>query len=219
MPDPAATSSRLVRPLELLAFGPDLRDPVAAQACVCGCHPRPAELASHGGGAECPCQFTPDERRERTSAALAGLSELRDGLASSRQTLRDAATREATRLGVELDDLEGLAPLVLRGRVDGHGFYLRLRWESWQVGVGIGPDPEADPWQAPRDEVQIIAEGSESDLCDADGHWDGAAMVRTAAVAVRRWLLLACPHEASPGANFCPRCGQALSVRFGALPA
>lgn len=203
----------------LIAAAGELRDVDAAVDCRCGCHPRVSEL--HDGGATCGCQLTDDERAEAQRRLLDTLAELHDSFEPRARDDEAAAVARAGELDVELRSYGGLAPLVCRGVVDGHGFFLRERHGSWQVVVTAHPDGH-DPWGDGHEDDQLIASGDESALLDHDGRVDPGLVVTAAVVAVRRWLLADCPHPDVTGrddTNFCPRCGTAVSARFGATQA
>lgn len=185
--------------------GPELRDIDAAVDCHCGCHPRPAERTLHEGGTTCPCQMTPEERTvalEQLFATLEQLAELDDENDERQQQI----AHEAARLGVELTHCGGGAPFVIRGHVDGRGFFLRERHDLWRVEIAPDQTPNIDPWTAARDVPTItVAYGDSSEL-DQNGRFDPAHALRVAVDAVRLFLQRrSCPH--TNAARFCPACG------------
>lgn len=193
-----------------LAAGPSLRDVEAAVACSCSCHPSPADQRLHEGGAACPCQLTNEERAESLEKLLVSLSETGVGQESYETEMRLRADEVAERLGIELRDIGGAAPFVIRGVVDGRGFYLRERHDLWSVVIAPDDDPAADPWTLDRSVPVIeVASGASSDL-EQDGIFEPAHVLEVAVDAVRLFQLRrSCTHENA--ARFCPTCGVAMS--------
>jgi len=193
-----------------LAAGPVLRDLEAAVACDCSCHPRPADPRLHGGGATCPCQLTEEERTESREKLLNLLSESSASQESYETEMRRRADEAAERLGVDLRDIGGVAPFVVRGVVDGRGFYLRERHDLWSVVIAPDDDPLADPWTLDRSIPAIeVASGVSSDL-EQGGVFDPVHVLEVAVDAVRLFhLRRSCAHENA--ARFCPACGVEMS--------
>lgn len=191
-----------------LAAGPVLRDLPAALDCSCACHPRPADPALHDGGASCVCQMTRAERAARLQDLFAAFrdDEHVDHVERERRRVEAAATR----LGVHLDEVGGAAPFVVRGRVDGRGFYLRERHDRWRVVIAADGDPTEDPWSAPAAAATIVvAEGVSDELEDGD-RFDQVRAVEVAVGAVRLFLLRrSCTHDRA--ARFCPACGVEMA--------
>jgi hypothetical protein len=192
-----------------LEAGPPLRDVDAAVECGCTCHPRPACSGLHEGGSACPCQLPAEERRAAFDALLATLGESIDEEISISDE-RDRRTDEAARrLGVEVGELGGAAPFVIRGVVDGRGFYLRERHERWRVEIAPDDTPGADPIET---EVSIVvAEGSDDEFM-VDGRFDEVRALEVSVGAVRVFMLRrSCEHVGAQ--RFCPDCG-AEAVEF-----
>lgn len=193
----------------LLVSGPTLKDLEAAVACGCSCHPRPADLGLHAGGVSCPCQQTDSERAELLEQVL---SVLRDG--GTEGTVGDSSSRVlaeevAARLGVELREIGGGAPFVVRGVVDGRGFYLRERHDLWSVVIAPDDDPLADPWVLDRSFPVIVVASGEIGALETDGVFDPVHAFVVAVDAVRLFLLRrSCNHV--DAVRFCPTCGVEL---------
>lgn len=189
----------------LLQQGPPLRDIEAAVRCVCSCHPRPATTTLHNGGPECPCQRTDTERRQALDELLASCAALAPGpeeLADRAQ--RIAAVQQETL--VELDEIGGAAPFIIRGRVDGRAFVFRERHDQWTVRIAGDAEPLRCPWARGSGHPTIlIAEGDSEDL-HHDGTFDETLGIRIATDAVRTFLhRRACPHRNA--GRYCPDCG------------
>jgi hypothetical protein len=190
----------------VLETGPPLRDIDVAMGCSCGCHPRPASVEVHDGGTTCPCQRTPAERKAALARFFAASAEVGEKLAEH-NAQRDARVAEAVeRLDVELFSLGGAAPFVIRGRVDGRGFFLRERHDVWRVEIAADDTPDVDPWTLPAtDATIVVASGDSDDLC-VDGRFDEVRALCVAVDSVRLFLLRRdCAHDGA--ARFCPHCG------------
>ena len=205
----------LERPARLAAVrsGPALRDEQAAADCCCSCHPRQAQADLHAGGTSCPCQLTPEERKAAWVRFFASAADL--GLGRLEDEMREDLQRRAAELGVTAELTLVAAPLVVSGRVDGRGFYLRERHGDWRVTIAADDAPGSDPWTtSPETTTLDIAEGTENELCDPDGRLDLARTLDVAVDAVRTYLLRrGCPHEQAETAEhrFCRRCGVRLA--------
>lgn len=196
----------------ILRAGPALRDLNAAAACHCGCHPRIGDY--HEGGVACPCQQTPEERKEATALMFAALADLGNTLGWD--VKQDEFDATAERLGVTNAVIEcQAAPAVVSGIVDGRFFYLRERHGTWRVTLAPEDDPTLDIW----DHTEIrrgvdIASGSEDDLYSANVPFSFAYMLEFAVKIVRDHVRRAgCSHAkayACTSANFCPTCGVRL---------
>jgi len=190
----------------VVATGPTLRDVEAAVDCVCSCHPRPADPGLHAGGAACPCQLTDEERSESLEELLVVLTETAFSEPSRESDLRSDADETAARLGVEVREIGGAAPFVIRGVVDGRGFYLRERHDLWSVVIAPDDDPLADPWVLDRSVPVIEVVSGDSGALEQEGVFDPVHALEVAVNAVRLFLLRrSCAHELA--ARFCPVCG------------
>lgn len=193
-----------------LAAGPQLRDLEAAVACGCSCHPRPADLNLHQGGVACPCQLTAEERKESFNDLLGILSEASASEASYESDMRRRADEAAQGLNVEIREIGGGAPFVIRGVVDGRGFYLRERHDLWSVVISPDDDPLLDPWTLDRSIPVIEVASGDSVALERDAVFDPVYALEIAVNAVRIFLLRrSCRHENA--ARFCPDCGVEMS--------
>lgn len=193
-----------------LAAGPTLRDLEAAVDCVCSCHPRPADMRLHDGGISCPCQLTDEERAESLEELLGLLSEASIGRESYETEMRRRADEAAARLGAEVRGIGGAAPFVIRGVVDGRGFYLRERHDLWSVVIAPDDEPLADPWSRDREVPVIEVASGESVALEKEGVFDAVHALEVAVNAVKLFLLRrSCSHENA--ARFCPVCGVEMS--------
>ncbi len=195
--------------------GPALRDPQAALACHCGCHPKPASFTLHDGGVTCPCQQDPETRKRAFEELFRFTSELDDEQQSARAATAAAFAGAAEELGVEASVVVGGAPFVIIGVCDGRGFYLRERHGHWRVTIAADDEPAADPWTLDVHEPTYdIATGDEDDLSGPDGAFSPVHALRVAVDAVRTTLTRrACPHVApvEPDHAYCARCGIRLA--------
>lgn len=193
-----------------IATGPTLRDVEAAVVCSCSCHPRPADPGLHDGGVSCRCQLTDEQRSESLNELLGILSETAASEGSYETEMRRRADEAAARLGVEVRDIGGAAPFVIRGVVDGRGFYLRERHDLWSVVIAPDDDPLADPWTLDRDVPVIEVASGDSAALEQGGVFAPAHALEVAVNAVKLFLLRrSCPHENA--ARFCPACGVEVS--------
>jgi hypothetical protein len=208
--DAARVAGRPARRAAVLA-GPALRDADAAVDCLCGCHPRPAEVDLHDGGRSCPCQLTDAERAEQRRAWLASWGELAANVDDDEQSESEQAAAfadAAAALGVEARIRAWAAPFVIVGLCDGRGFYLRERHGSYRVVIAPDDDPGSDPWAAaPTDPSIDVAAGDENELAD-HGAFSPATALRVAVEAVRSALARnACVHRRVDAEPYCPSCG------------
>ena len=193
-----------------IAAGPALRDLEAAVTCFCSCHPRPADPRLHEGGVSCPCQLTDAERAESLESLRGVLSESSAVQESYDSDMRRRAHDAALRLQVELRDIGGAAPFVVRGVADGRGFYLRERHDLWSVVSAPEDDPSADPWSRDHKVPVIEVASGDSRSLEQDGVFDPVYAFEVAVNAVRLFLLRrSCAHENA--GRFCPACGVEVS--------
>lgn len=137
----AAERSAPVR-RRLLEAGPPLRDVDAALACLDSCHPRVDVTDRHEGGTTCTCQLSEAEQAEQAEQRQQFWDTLRSiRVDTGWRDQRAEADRLAAELGVQIDDIGGLAPFQITGTVDGRSFYLRARHESFALVLA----PEDDP--------------------------------------------------------------------------
>jgi hypothetical protein len=189
-----------------IAAGPALRDLEAAVTCFCSCHPRPADPRLHEGGVSCPCQLTDAERAESLESLRGVLSESSEAQESYETEMRRRVDEAATRLGAEIRDIGGAAPFVIRGVVDGRGFYLRERHDLWSVVIAPDDDPLSDPWARDREVPVIEVASGESATLEKEGVFDPVHALEVAVNAVRIFLLRrSCAHDKA--GRFCPACG------------
>lgn len=193
-----------------IATGPTLRDVDAAVACSCSCHPGPADPRLHDGGVSCPCQLTDEQRSASLNELLGILSETAASEGSFETEMRRRADETAARLGVEVREIGGGAPFVIRGVVDGRGFYLRERHDLWSVVIAPGDDPLADPWVLDRSVPVIEVASGDSGALEKEGVFEPVHALEVAVNAVRLFLLRrSCMH--ANAARFCPVCGVEMS--------
>lgn len=194
-----------------LEAGPVLRDLDAAIGCGCACHPRPSDPGLHEGGVTCPCQLTAAERAESLEELLELLSDGSEEQEAHEGEMRRRADVAAASLGVELRAIGGAAPFVIRGVVDGRGFYLRERHDVWSVVVAPDDDPVADPWMLDRRVPVIVVASGESSALECDGVFDPVRALEVAVDAARIFLLRrSCLHHGA--VRFCPVCGVEVSM-------
>jgi hypothetical protein len=204
--------TRPVRRAMMEVSGVPLRDLDAALGCLCGCHPR-IDLELHGGGANCPCQQTPEERRAAFDSFLAALPASDPDDAQRAAAEKASFDARAAELEVTATVAVSAAPFVITGTVDGRGFYLRERHGVWRVTIAPDDEPGIDPWAAPVERATLdVASGSDDDLVDPEGGFGAVRALDVAVTAVRTYLRqCACPHTTAPRhARYCPRCGTAL---------
>lgn len=194
----------------LLELAPgDLRDLDAAAECGCSCHPSPG--GDPHEGKTCPCQLTPDDRAQRHADLAKSLTASRAAYALVHQARTDELAAAAAALGVEaVEDGPG-APWVIVGTVDGHGFYMRERWDTYDIVVAPDDDPTIQPWGAPIETpTTVIRSGTISDLLP------GASMSYRHVLAfvvgeIRTYLRRrTCEHPSARGDRFCRACGSPL---------
>jgi len=181
---------------------------------MCGCHPRPADVELHEGGATCSCQQTPQERKQAMDEVFERLRDLAPDPAIE-QAAQARFHEHAQELGIAARVAVSAAPFVITGNVDGRGFYLRERHDIYRVTVAPDDDPAADPWDLPAERATLdIASGDAEELSDPQGGWDPVHALTLAVGAVRLFLRRrACRHE-QPGGSphvFCCHCGVRLS--------
>ncbi len=123
----------------LLEAGPPLRDVDAALACHDSCHPRVDTTDRHWGGTTCACQRTEEELAEGRRRFLEDWPGL--DLGTRWEDERAEADRIADDLGVQIRQIDGLAPFQITATVDGRSCYLRTRHEFFSLVLA----PEHDP--------------------------------------------------------------------------
>jgi hypothetical protein len=186
--------------LAAVRIGPALRDEVAAAACGCSCHPRPASPSFHDRGVSCPCQKTPEERLQAWEAFLALSDELRPAFDAHEQEVAGTVATVAHVYGATDVRVRLLAcPLLITGVLDGLSFLFRERHQAYRITVPArGADALADLYDD-RDcaeDVLVVAN------CGADLASDfAAALAAVQQEAARR----RCPHTGAR--KFCPDCG------------
>lgn len=185
----------------------DVRDLDAAAACECSCHPRPGDPNRHRGGL-CQCQWTHQER-------AAHLAEL-DRVIEKHRPEQEALWREhveaiavaAAELRIDATEESPGAPWVIVWRVDGRRFYLRERWETYEIVISPANDPDLDPWRS--DPGVLIRRGVAADLLTA-GRANYRRALRVVAEAVRTHLRReTCAHPYDDADRFCPACGSPM---------
>ncbi len=198
----------------VIELGPSLRDVDAAVECHCGCHPRPAELETHGGGVSCACQQTPAERETlwREFEAFEPDPEL----VEEQRMRTEEFEREATRLGVQATVRVEAFPFVIGGVVDGRGFYMRERSGSYRITIAHDDNPLDDPWSSDAEVPTIdIAVGSEAEFRDENGTPSQTLTLQITVQSIRTYLLRGnCTHETPTNAThrFCRHCGIQLQA-------
>lgn len=192
----------------LSLLGPDelercrITDIGAAAACLCSCHPTPADVEMHGGKV-CSCQKTEEQRRADQEEALQELQKHSGATREAVQAELDALRRVAADLGATIEQAGGAAPYQILGQVDSVRFYLRERHDEWSLQI---PDEQAGDLGSPvgtANGVYTIAEGDAAELYDPA---DPAKPLRVAVDTVRAHLARrSCRHEGARA--FCPDCG------------
>lgn len=194
----------------LLELAPgDLRDLDAAAECGCSCHPSPGD--DPHGGRTCSCQLTPDERARRHADLEKALTASRAAYALVHRARADELAAAATDLGVEaLEDGPG-APWVIVGTVDGHGFYMRERWDTYEIVVAPADDPAIQPWGAPIETpTTVVRSGTISDLLPG-GSVSYRHVLTFIVGEIRTYLRRrTCEHPSAPRDRYCPACGSPL---------
>lgn len=174
----------------------------AAAACLCSCHPTPADAEMHGERV-CSCQKTEEQRRADQKEALQELQKHSGAMMEAVQAELDALRRVAADLGATIEQAGGSAPYQILGQVDSIRFYLRERHDEWSLQI---PDEQAGDLGEPvgtANGVYIIAEGDAAELYDPA---DPAKPLRVAVDTVRTHLARrSCRHEGAR--TFCPDCG------------
>ncbi len=204
--DETARRARPYNERVLTASGVPLPDVAAALDCHCSCHPR-VNLELHEGGTRCPCQFTPEERRQSAADLFKLLTDQNYDNSDLITEEYASLSRKAEELGVEAEIACLRAPFVIVGNIDGRGFYLRERHDVYRVTISDDDNPGANPWGDTEYTSQLdIAQGDRSDF-DNDGE-----ALEIAVAAVRTYLRRrACtqPHDSS-SSRYCSNCGEAL---------
>lgn len=174
-----------------------LRDPEAALDCLCACHTRRFGQPTgdlHDEGADCPCQYSPEENRRRRTRWLDEWHESEEGkaLAAAARRERDEVERLAAELGGRAEMTSWAAPMIVEGEMHGRGFWFRERHGMWRLHI--------DGYEG-----EVIASGA--------GELRGADVVRLASDELDRAIRReGCRHPmADPQAMFCSRCGDRLA--------
>jgi hypothetical protein len=114
----------------------------------------------------------------------------------------------AAELQIEATEESPGAPWVIVGRVDGRRFYLRERWEAYDISISPPDDPDLDPWRSDRG--TLVRSGVAGDLLTA-GRVDYRRALRVIAEAVRTQLRReTCAHPHADRDRYCPACGLPL---------
>lgn len=189
-------------------LGPDelarcrIADLEAAAACLCSCHPTPADTDMHNESV-CSCQKTDAQRRADREEALRELQKNSAQLDLAVQAELGALRHVAADMGATIEQAGGAAPYQILGQVAGVRFYLRERHDEWSVQI---PDEEAGDLGDPigvKGGTYIIAEGCADELYDPS---DPAKPLRVAVTAVlSHTARRSCPHKGAR--RFCPDCG------------
>lgn len=186
-------------------LGPALTDVDTAVECRCGCHPSPADMNLHNGGVSCPCQDTPEQRREKMHQVLQELAERH--LADEEEHYRRAVIKTAENLGAHITAFLPAAPFVVAGTVDGRAFYLRERHDNWRLVIAGDDDPLADVWNTRPAGALVIAEGTTESW-----DWQTTRMVSDSIRTIREYLRTrTCPH--THARTYCPDCGIRIRTR------
>lgn len=198
----------------------NIRDPDAAAACECSCHPRPGQPDKHGSDL-CSCQWTDTDRATHPAEGDRVIEQQRPELeAAQLESMRDLIAA-AAELDIEATEEVPGAPWVITGRVDGRRYYLRDRWGTYTVVVAPAGQPDLDPWRAPAGaRLIVVRSGDSADLFT--GRWvNHRRALRVVAAAVRTQLRReACAHPHGDVDRFCPACGvplrdEATPIRTG----
>jgi hypothetical protein len=199
-----AAAWRVVR-RQLLEVAPgNVRDLDAAAACECSCHPRPGEQGRHHGGL-CQCQWTDQERAAHMAELIRLMEQHRPEQEALWRERDEAIAVAAAELQIEATEESPGAPWVIVGHVDGRRFYLRERWETYEIVISPADDPDLDPWRL--DSGILVRDGVAGDLLTA-GRVDYRRALRVVAEAVRNHLRReTCAHPHDDADRFCPACG------------
>lgn len=193
--------------LEALPGAPHDLD--AAAECHCECHPSPGR--DRHPGEPCMCQLTDEERKARWARAMQSLAQFRDHLRPVQEQHQRELAEAAAELGVEVREEIPAAPWVLTGAVDGRAFYMRERWDTYDIVIAHDDNPTVQPWSDPDTAGITIRSGDSRDLYVGTPPDYGVAL-RFIVGAIREHLArTTCPHPARAGDRYCPRCGAPLT--------
>lgn len=133
-----------------------------------------------------------------------------DQMALDAKRERTDADDFAASVGASLMHFGGGAPFVISGIIDGHGFYLRERHDSYSVSVSLEPGFSRDLWLCgPETPSVVVASGNSDDLWSPGG-FDSLSALKFTIKTVRLYLLRqTCLHESA--GRFCPSCGLEMS--------
>jgi hypothetical protein len=208
----AAERSAPVR-RQLLEVGPPLRDVDAAMECMDSCHPTVDVTDRHQGGTTCMCQLSPAQRAESRQRALGALARREDWSVEDGQ--RADAECVAADLGVQLDQIGGLAPFQITATVDGRSFYLRARHGTFTLLLAPEDHPalfvgESSRWGIGELE---IASGDEDQLGSrwADALTFSVQRIRTTCASSTA-TTCSPASPAAPGSASAPCAGAACSL-------
>lgn len=194
----------------VLESGPALSNLDAAVRCSCSCHPRPPDASFHAGGSRCPCQKTKEERSQDLRDFFSKHEKMFDQMALDAKSEREDADNFAVSVGVSLMHFGGAAPFVISGIVDGHGFYLRERHDSYSVSVSLESGFSRDLWLCGSETPSVVVASGYSDDLWSPGGFDSLSALKFTIKAVRLHLLRqSCLHESA--GRFCPSCGLEMS--------
>ncbi|MBB2924094.1 hypothetical protein [Cellulomonas cellasea] len=187
----------------------DLRDLDAAATCGCVCHPSPGG-DPHGGRA-CPCQLTPEERRASIDAAMKSLAASRDQYSAGRRARESELAAIAAELdAVAVEESPG-APWAITGAVDGRAFYMRERWDQYEVVIAPDSDPALQPWSAPIETPTIVVRSGVITDLQSRAAIDYRTAMTVIVGEVRAYLRrMTCSHPSQPGDAYCRMRGRAL---------
>lgn len=187
----------------------NLRDVDAAARCECSCHPQPGRDPHHG--LRCMCQISERARRARWRATLKAFDAIGEQWRPVNEQHQSELAEAAADLGVEIREAVPGAPWVLTGLVDGRAFYLRERWDLYDIVIAPDQTPSAQPWNEPDLAGITIHSGDSGDLYVGTPP-DYRVAVRFVVAVIREHLArAACPHPARPGDRYCPGCGAPLT--------
>lgn len=144
-----------------------LRRPREPLDCHCSCHLRRFGQPTgdlHAAGSNCPCQYTPEERREHNRSWLEKLEAFHDSeagkaLSAAFAADRTAATDRAAQLGVEVTVECDAAPVIVSGRLGDTAFWFRERHGDWRLhrdGMDGPVIAEGDAGASLRDVIELV---------------------------------------------------------------
>ena len=176
--------------------------PINSAMCACSCHPTPGVADKHSDGGKCSCEMTPEEKLERRRKALADFEEISAEWREQYRKEEERLLAIFTNAGVTVTDYIAAAPFVVAGVMQGCGFYLRERWDTWVVVAEKYPWSGQDVWKNRDVPTEVVAEGIRN-------HGSDRELAEEVIIHLQDYLIRAtCSHTL--GGRFCPDCGEKL---------